>query len=122
MWSAAHLDRGTEGPDRAKLPQDLWIEILTFCTRDWFAPLAEEEEEEARRRPPTRMYCEWCQLTLRDVPGRLRPCVRCKLVWYCSEECNVAGWRSKANPHKAVCDAEQARLKSLKGVAKAKMT
>ena len=31
-------------------------------------------------------------------------------MWYCSEECNVAGWNSKVNPHKAVCEAEQARL------------
>ena len=29
MWCAAHLDRGTEGPDRARLPGDLWLRILS---------------------------------------------------------------------------------------------
>ena len=120
MWSAAHLDRGTEGPDRTRLPKDLWFRILKFCTREWFAPLTEGEDVEVRRRrPPTQFHCDWCQSTPQDVPGGLRRCVGCKLVRYCSEECSVAGWKSKANPHKAVCDAEQARLKK-KGAAKAK--
>ena len=118
MWAAAHLDRLTEGPDRARLPEDVWFRILKCCTREWFAPLTEEEEAEARRRP-TQFHCDWCQSTPQDVPGGLRRCVGCKLVRYCSEECSVAGWKSKANPHKAVCDAEQARRKK-KGAAKAK--
>ena len=108
MWVASHLDRRTEGEHRARLPGDVWDRILTYCTRRWFPPLMEGEE--AARRPPTQYHCEWCQVTFREVPGALRRCVGCKLVWNCSEECNVAGWNSKVNPHKAVCEAEQARL------------
>ena len=112
MWAAAHLDRGTEGPDRARLPEDdIWLRILSYCTRDWFAPLTEGEA--ATCRPPTVYHCDWCQMTPREVPGVLRRCVGCNLVWYCSEECNVAGWNCKVNPHKAVCEAEQARLKEV---------
>jgi hypothetical protein len=53
------------------------------------------------RNPPLeeRRRCDWCGRTQAD--GRkFSRCGKCLRVFYCSKECQVAGWRG----HKAGCE------------------
>ena len=72
---------------RVAISRDAWLEILSWCRRDWFRKKA----------------CDWCQ----QACPRLLRCSGCRLVWYCGKACSTAAWKT----HKRACKAEQRRLK-----------
>ncbi|EJD35506.1 hypothetical protein AURDEDRAFT_175437 [Auricularia subglabra TFB-10046 SS5] len=39
----------------------------------------------------------------KDTPGAFSRCARCRVVQYCSKECQKADWRDPAFPHKELC-------------------
>ena len=68
--------------------RDAWLEVISFCGRDWFR----------------QKVCDWCQ----QASPRLLRCTGCRRARYCGKACSTAAWKT----HKKACKAEQRRLKS----------
>jgi len=62
----------------------------------------EEEEGEGSQRSKVRV-CENCG----KEGEKLKKCSACKLVWYCSEECQLGDWKA----HKVECKRARQELK-----------
>ena len=96
---------GDDGRSKAP-PTSFWIRMLSFCSRDWFAPLSPEEAS-VQGPPPTRIFwCDWCQVA--PIQRKLQVCKACYQARYCSKECLVEAWNPKIKPHKVLCRAVQA--------------
>ena len=99
MLVASRLDRSET---HTGLPPDAWLEVLSFCGREWF-PRVGDGVHAPGRRDVARIKCEWCQ----RAPWKkmtLRQCSKCKQVRYCCEECQHCAWKT----HKARCKAHRA--------------
>jgi hypothetical protein len=61
------------------------------------ARLANEDDDRAK-------YCSHCGTRETQVDDPLMKCKRCRMIYYCNKECQVADWKS----HKKMCKAANA--------------
>merc|ERR1712185_207150 len=109
-WLTIHGDAAVEELERRNGwrqhdMSDIWLLILPFCSREWFAVLPEAQlaaTEATFMRAPARIpfWCDMCQCTPLTKPEE---CPRCGLVRYCSRECRAMAWNCRIKPHALVC-------------------
>ena len=99
-------NRLSRSETRIGLPQhDLWLEVLSYCGRDWFPSVDDDVRApgEWRRKGVARIQCEWCGRAPWKKANLLQ-CSACKQVRYCDEACQKSAWAT----HKAWCRANRA--------------
>ena len=89
---------------RLGLPDDAWLEVLSYCGREWFPRLGHGVKAPGRRRDVWKIQCEWCGRAAWTKSG-LKQCSKCKQVRYCDEACQHCAWET----HKAWCKAHRRR-------------
>jgi hypothetical protein len=72
-------------------------EVVLFLSRQIPCSCLDENKKNAKQIPKTR----WCQYCFKeDLKVELMKCSQCKLVGYCSKECQIEDWR---RGHKSDC-------------------
>ena len=85
------------------LPQgELWLDVLSYCGRDWFAPVGGEIRAPGDGQNLARISCEWCGRAP-SKKSTLLQCSGCKQARYCCKACQTSAWKA----HKAWCKANR---------------
>ena len=95
------------------------VEQSNETARGWWMKAAEQgnenairmlqklDELEGRTTPsfiPKPLECAECYRPHDPSEHKLRPCKRCKRVYYCGKECQVKHWKAEVNGHKQNCN------------------
>ena len=103
MLVASRLDRSET--HTGGLPPEAWLEVLSFCGREWFPRLGDgvRAPGEGPKKVVAKIRCEWCGRAPWKKSALLQ-CSACKQMRYCDEACQKSAWPT----HKAWCKANRA--------------
>ena len=89
---------------RLGLPDDAWLEVLSYCGREWFPRLGHGVKAPGRRREVWKVGWGWWGGAGWRRSG-VRRCWGWGQVRYCDEACQHSAWET----HKAWCKAHRRR-------------